>query len=142
MGSLSAFLKPAYREQKIEIVLGDRFLDEEGKPVPVVMHSLTQEKMQEIAKASTRLRKVNGVDVPQIDSMENINRCLVESISFPDMHNLELCRAHGTEDPFKLPSKMFMPGEFAKLAQAFAKLNGIDLDNDGFEEIAGNITKN
>lgn len=142
MGNLSAFLKPAYREQKIEIVLGDRFLDEEGKPVPVVMHSLTQEKMQEIAKAATRMTKVNGVEIMQIDSMDNINRCLVESISFPDMRNLELCRAYGTEDPYRLPSKMFMPGEFVKLTQAFAKLNGIDLEKNGMDEMAGNITKN
>lgn len=142
MGNLNAFLKPAYRERQIEIVVGDRFLDEEGNPVPVVMHSLTQVQMQEIAKASTKTKKVNNVDVSQIDSVENINRCLVESISFPNLRDHELCVTYGTEDPVRLPPKLFLVDEYNKLVQAFAKLNGIDLNSDGFSEVAGEVTKN
>ena len=60
MSKLSAFLKPAYTERKIEIVVGDRFNDEEGNPVPIVMKSLTQDQINAIAKRSTHEKKVNG----------------------------------------------------------------------------------
>lgn len=142
MGNLNAFLNPAYHERKIELVLGDRFLDEEGNPVPIVMHSLTMEKLQECARASMKSKKVNGVEVSSIDSTENINRCLVESISFPDLRNTDLCRKYKTELPWELPPKLFLADEYNRITQAFAKLNGIDLNNDGFSEIAGEVTKN
>ena len=142
MGNLNAFLKPAYHERKIEVILGDRFLDEEGNPVPVVMHSITMATMQECARAATKTKKVNGVEVSSIDSTENINRCLVESISFPNLRDTELCRANKTELPWELPSKLFLMDEYNKLVQAFAKLNGVDLNNDGFSEVAGEVTKN
>lgn len=141
MGNLSAFIKPAYTEKKIEIILGDRFLDEEGKPVPVVMKSLTQERLNAISKLSMREKKVGNKVVQDIDYNDNLNRCLIESIVFPDLRDRDLCRAYGTEDPVSLPSKMFLIDEYSKLAKAFAKLNGLK-DKDGDVRIAGEVTKN
>lgn len=141
MSNLSAFLKPAYTERKIEIVVGDRFLDENGNPVPVVLKSLTQEQLQMIAKRSTHERKINGRTVNDIDANEHLNRCLVASMIFPDLSNRELCAAYGVEDPVLLPPKMFLVGEYEKLAKAFANLNGLKSD-DGELQIAGEVTKN
>lgn len=141
MSNLSAFLKPAYTERKIEIIVGDRFVDEEGKPVSIVMKSLTQEQLQAIAKRSTHERKVNGRIVNDVDANENLNRCLIASIVDPDLTSRELCNAYGTEDPVQLPSKMFLVDEYEKLAKAFAKLNGLKTD-DGELQIAGEVTKN
>lgn len=142
MSNLNAFLKPAYTERKIEVVVGDRFLNEDGTPEPIVMKSLTQEQLNQIARASTHDRKVGGRVVQEVDANEHLNRCLVESIVFPDMKSRELCRAYGTEDPCCLPTKMFLLDEFEKLAKAFAKLNGIKQDEDGMLEIQGEVTKN
>lgn len=142
MSNLNAFLKPAYTERQIKIVLGDRFLNDDGEPEPVIMKSLTQEKIQQIAKISTHEKKVNGKTIQDIDANENMNRCLIESIVFPDLKNSELCRAYGTEDPVILPSKMFLLDEYNILTQSFAKLNGIKLNQDGEFEIPGEITKN
>ena len=141
MGNLSAFLKPAYTEKKIEVIVSDRFKDEDGNPVPVVMKSLTQAQMQAIAKQSTREKKVNGKITKDIDMNEHLNRCLIESIVFPDLRNKELCEAYGTIDPVSLPSRMFLIGEYQKLAQAFAELNGLE-DEDDLEDTTGEITKN
>jgi hypothetical protein len=141
MGNLAAFIKPAYTEKKIEIILGDRFLDEDGKPVPVVMKSLTQERLNAISKLSMREKKIGNKVVQDIDYNDNLNRCLIESIVFPDLRDRDLCRAYGTEDPVALPSKMFLIDEYAKLAKAFAKLNGLK-DKDGEVRVAGEITKN
>lgn len=141
MSELSAFMNPVYTEKKIEVIVSDRFVGEDGKPIPVVMKSLTQEKMQEIAKRSTHERKVNGRLVTEMDAVENLNRCLVASVISPDLTNKELCNAYKTEDPIQLPSKMFMVNEYEKLAKAFAKLNGLGSDDDEME-IPGEVTKN
>ena len=141
MSSLAAFLKPAYTERKIEVVIGDRFLDEEGNPVPVVMKSLTQEQLNAIAKKSTKEKKVGNKTTTEIDYEENMNRCLIESIVFPNLRDRELCLAYGTEDPVQLPSKMFLVDEFSILAKAFAKLNGLR-DKNGDTRIPGEVTKN
>lgn len=142
MSKLNAFLKPAYTERKIEVIVGDRFNDEDGNPVPIVMKSLTQEQLNMIAKQSTHDRKVGGRVVQEVDANEHLNRCLLASIVEPDMTNRDLCRAYGTEDPIYLPTKMFLIDEFEKLAKAFAKLNGIKQDEDGMLEIQGEVTKN
>lgn len=141
MSSLSAFIKPAYFERKIEIVLGDRFLDEEGNPVPVVMKTLTQEQLNAIAKQSTKEKKIGNKTVNDIDYEENMNRCLIESIVSPNLRDRELCLTYGTEDPVKLPSKMFLVDEFSLLAKAFAKLHGLR-GKDGETRIPGEVTKN
>lgn len=141
MSNLSAFLKPAYTEKKIEVIVGDRFNDENGNPVPIVMKSLTQEQLNAIAKQATHERKIGGRIVMDVDANEHLNRCLIASIIDPDMTNRDLCRAYGTEDPVALPTKMFLIDEFEKLAKAFAKLNGLK-EEDGTVQIAGEITKN
>lgn len=142
MSNLNAFLKPAYTERKIEVIVGDRFNDEEGNPVPIVMKSLTQEQLNMIAKMSTHERKIGSRIVADVDANEQLNRCLIASIVFPDMTNRELCHAYGTEDPISLPTKMFLVDEFEKIARAFAQLNGIKQNEEGMLELAGEITKN
>jgi hypothetical protein len=141
MSNLSAFLKPAYTERKIEIVLGDRFLDEEGNPVPIIMKSLTQEQLQAIAKRSTHEHKYGNKTVNEVDANEHLNRCLIASVISPDLSNKDLCNAYGVEDPVLLPPKMFLVDEYEKLAKGFAKLNGLKND-DGEIQIAGEVTKN
>lgn len=141
MSNLSAFLKPAYTERKIELVISDRFVDEEGNPVPITMKSLTQEQLQIIAKRSTHERKINGRTISEVDANEHLNRCLIASVVFPDLSSRELCAAYGVEDPVLLPPKMFLVGEYEKLAKAFANLNGLKSD-DGELQIAGEVTKN
>ena len=141
MSNLSAFMNPAYTERKIELILGDRFKDEDGNPVPVVMKSLTQEQLNAIAQQSTKQKKVGGKVVSEVDATEHLNRCLIASIVFPDLTNTELCQRYGTMDPVLLPSRLFLVDEYEKLAKAFAEINGLKGDEDGLP-IAGEVTKN
>jgi hypothetical protein len=134
-------MNPAYTERKIELVLSDRFKDEDGNPVPIVMKSLTQEQLNAIAQQSTKQKKVGGKVVSEVDASEHLNRCLIASVVFPDLTNTELCQRYGTMDPVLLPSRLFLVDEYEKLARAFAELNGMSQDEEGVH-IAGEITKN
>ena len=144
MGNLNAFLNPVYKEKTIEIDLGDRFINPEtGEHEKVLMKSISQEQMQEISRASTKERKVGNKVIQDVDAIENMNRCLIESIVFPDLKDHELCVRNGTVDPVKLPPKLFLVEEYNILAQAFAKLHGIKINSDGlFEDEVGEVTKN
>lgn len=141
MGNLNAFLNPVYREKRIEIKF-DRFQNEDGSIEPIVMKSITQEKIQQIARDSTKEKKVNGKIIQDLDAIENMNRCLVESIVFPDLRNPDLCRSCGTMDPNEVPPRLFSVGEYSILSKTFAELNGIKLGSDGELEIPGEVTKN
>lgn len=141
MASLDAFLNPVYTERKIEVVVGDRFVDENGKPVPIVMRSLTQDELNEIGRASTKEKKVGGKTVMDMDAIENLNRCLVASIVFPDLTSEAICKKCKTIDPSQVPSRLFLIDEYTKLAKAFAELNGLKDDNGEFNP-PGEITKN
>lgn len=141
MSNLSAFLKPAYAEKTIEVVVGDRFLDEEGKPVPFILKSMTQEQLQALAKRSMREKNVNGKRVQEFDKLEHINRCIIASCVQPNFMDRELCLAYGTEDPLALPQKMLLVSEYERLARAFAQLNGLDMDEDE-AEVVGEVSKN
>lgn len=145
MSSLNAFLNPVYTEKKIEIIVGDRFVDEEGKPIPIQMKSLTQAQLDAIAQQSTKQKKIDGKTVYAIDAKENLNRCLIASITFPDLMNTELCNRYGTLDPVKLPPLLFLPGEYKILAKAFSKLNGLGSDDEEDSDVptpSGEVTKN
>ena len=51
---------------------------------------------------------------------------IVEATVRPDFKNAELCNAYGTLDPVEVVSKMLLFGEANKLADAIAKLSGVD----------------
>lgn len=140
MSNLAAFLKPTHTEEKLEVVVSDRFLDTDGKPVPFILKSISQEVIQMLAKRSTKEIKVNGKKFPELDKIEHLNRCLVESCIQPDFKDREICHAYGTEDPTLVPQRMLLVREYQKLAHAFVTLHG--LDDDDADEAFGNITKN
>lgn len=139
MANLAGFLKPTYKEKTVQIVISDRFLDEKGEPIPFILKSMTQDRMNAIAKRSVREQTVNGKKVQVADTAQQIARCLIESCIQPDFRDAELCRAYGTEDPVELPQKMLLISEYEKLGQAFLELNG--MSSDDFI-LTGEVTKN
>lgn len=134
MANLAGFLKPTYTEKTIEVNISDRFLDDEGNPIPFKMKTLSQAQMKSIAKRSAKTVKGNT----EIDNSQFIARCIVESTIQPDFKDRELCIAYGTEDPYELPELMLLTAEYEKLGRAFLELNGLE---EGSLDVT-KITKN
>lgn len=134
MANLAGFLKPTYTEKTIELVISDRFLDDEGNPLPFKLKTLSQAQMKTIAKRSSKTTKGNT----EIDNSQFIARCIVESTLQPDFKDRELCNAYGTEDPYELPELMLLTSEYEKLGRAFLELNGLE---DGSLDVT-KVTKN
>lgn len=124
MSKLSAFLHPVTTSEKKEVVISNRFQDENGRPVPFKIRALTQEENDRITKQATRQTKVNGQTVEKLDSVDFSRRMVVAATIEPDFQAKELCDAYGVLDPLLVPGKMLLSGEYAKLMNAITDLSG------------------
>lgn len=124
MSKLSAFLHPVTTSEEKEVVISNRFQDENGRPVPFKIRALTQEENDRITKQATRQTKVNGQTVEKLDSVDFSRRMVVAATIEPDFQAKELCDAYGVLDPLLVPGKMLLSGEYAKLLNAITDLSG------------------
>lgn len=126
MSRLNAFLNPVTFKEEKEVVISNRFVDENGEPVPFKIRSLTQEENDAITKKSCYTKKVNGQLQEQLDPVEFSRRMVVAATVEPDFSNPELCERYGTLDPLQVPGKMLLSGEYARLLSAITELSGFD----------------
>ena len=137
MSKLSAFLHPAALNEEKEIVISDRFVDENGKVVPFKIRALSQEEVDSITTKSRRREKIGGKVQENLDSIVFARRMVVSATVEPDFSSREMCDAHGVMDPLLVPVKMLKSGEYSRLLDAITELSGFD-DNEGIEEEAKN----
>lgn len=130
MSNLSAFLHPVVSQETEEIVISNRFQDENGKPVPFKIRALSQEENEQIAKLSRRTKKINGQTQEKLDSAEFSRRMVVAATVEPDFTSREMCDAYGVIDPLMVPGKMLLAGEFSRLLQAITDLSGFESTED------------
>ena len=128
MASLYAFLNPTQPEDTKEVIISDRFKDENGEVVPFIIKTISQDLNNQLNKKATSSRMVRGQKVEYFDAAVYTNSLIVESCVQPDFRNSELCSRYGTLDALEVPGKMLLPGEFAKLSEAIMRLNGFDMD--------------
>ena len=134
MSNLSAFLNPVKVDNE-EILISERFRDENGKPVPFVIRPISQSENEILVRKSTRTVKVKGQPVEKLDNVEYSRRVVVSATVIPDFTSEELCRAYGTMDPLEVPGKMLLAGEYKRLMDAVMDLSGF---HDDLEEDAKN----
>lgn len=77
MSRLSAFLQPSTTQVEKEVIVSDRFRDENGKPVPFKIRAVTQAENEDISKRATRRVRENGQMVDRLDSVDFTRRMLV-----------------------------------------------------------------
>lgn len=128
MSKLSAFLNPVTSDEEKEIVISKRFVDEKGDPIPFRIRAITQAENDQIIKASKRSVKVNGVMQEKLDTTEMSRRLVVEGTVYPDFRDSELCNGYGTMNPYEVPGKMLLAGEYSNLLAEINKLSGFDVD--------------
>lgn len=124
---LYAFLHPTNPEEIIEeVVISERFKDENGNVVPFKIKPLTKGKVEQLSRQCRA--KHNGKEFDM--EVELGTKMIVEATVYPDFSSKELCDAYQTLDPSAVVSKMLLFGEANKLAKAIAKLSGADKDID------------
>ena len=128
MSRLSAFLNPVPAQQEKEVVISDRFVDENGNAVPFKIRALTQEENEALVKRSRHMRRIDGQWQEKLDNMELSRRTVVAATVEPDFSSQEMCDAYGVLDPLMVPGKMLLSGEYARLMQEITDLSGFDAD--------------
>lgn len=140
MGNLYSFLNPVSFKEEKEIVISERFVqrDDKGEIIkgkdgnPLIqkfkVRSLTQDENEAIVNECRRSVKVNGVVQSMIDTGALGRHTVVEGTVEPNFRDTKLCEAFGTLDPYQVPAKMLLPGEYQKLLNAIQELSGFDID--------------
>ena len=131
MSRLSAFLHPVASCGEKEVIISNRFQDEEGNPVPFKIRALTQEENDAITKKATRQVKAGGQTVERLDSVDFSRRLVLAATVELDFSSRELCEWYGTMDPLQVPGRMLLPGEYAKLMNEIMALSGFRDDLEG-----------
>lgn len=125
MSALKAFLQPPVTGRTKEVIISDRFVDDDGKAMPFVIQAISQEENEALARKS-RVEKTIG-DVP-VDSLDNITytkRLMLACVKEPDLKDAELCKYYGVVDPLEVLSKMLSIGEYGALSDEVMKINGM-----------------
>lgn len=135
MSNLSAFLHPAALHEEKEVVISNRFIGEDGKPVPFKIRSLSQEENAELSRKSTRRERLKGGKAQDIfNGDEYTARLVVAATVEPDFTAKELGEAYGVIDPIKVPGKMLRLGEYKALVEAILMLSGMANDEGTGDE--------
>ena len=66
MSKLKAFLQPPITGKTKEVVVSDRFVDENGTIQPFVIQAISQEKNAELSENSKNEKIVDGIPMPMI----------------------------------------------------------------------------
>lgn len=130
MSKLSAFLHPVQPEPK-EVIISDRFVDDNGDPVPFKIRPLTQEENDALVKRAKRTKTVNGMVQEYVDSSTLSRSIVLAATVEPNFAEKELCDAYGVVDPSLVPVKMLLSGEYANLAKAINDLSGFNANVEG-----------
>lgn len=126
MSVLSAFLHPVTTAEEKEVVISNRFRDEQGNPVPFKIRAITQEENDALVRAATKVEIKGGRRVEYLDSVDYARRLVVASTVSPDFSSKEMCDAYGVVSPLLVPGKMLLVGEYNQLMAEITSLSGLD----------------
>ena len=131
MDNLKAFLmNNASISSTDEIIVSNRFKDENGNIIKFKIKTITQEENDVITRSCERKVK-NKFGQYQIESDRQLYLCklAVACTVYPDFKNAELQESYGVPgDADKLVKKMLTPGEYTNLVLAIQSINGYDED--------------
>lgn len=134
MATLSAFLNPAPVETNHEVVISDRFRNEDDTVQPFVIRALMQEENDRLVKSCTRQVMVNGQQVSKFDNVLYTRKLILAATVVPDFSESDLCQRYGVLDPNLVPGKMLTSGEYSRLATEITQLSGFQRPEEVGEE--------
>lgn len=139
--SMAYFMKGKAKQlPEEELVISERFLDDEGKPIPFKFRAISQPKVDEIMEECTKpvYKKGRLID-ERLDKQRLIARLGVESTVYPNFKDPELLKSYDKVDPVELVKEILcVPGEYAEWVMATQRINGFEEDFSDLVEEAKN----
>ncbi len=134
MSTLHAFLHPETPENQ-EVVISQRFKDEEGNVVPFIIRAVSQEESAALKRKATKTHR-NGDTVTDFDADAFTKSLIIAGTVQPDFAATDLCEAYGVLTGDQVIGKMLLAGEYAALSDAIGRLSG--MDDQGVQQEAKN----
>lgn len=131
--SLSAFLSDNVEKvQPKEVIISNRFKDENGKIVPWKIVPITTEQDEELRKQAFSVEyDKNGKPKVKTDESNYMLSFLTAHVVYPDLHNAQLQDSYGVKTPEELLKKMLYATERLNLEEEIKKIS----DGLSFEEL-------
>ncbi len=136
MSTLHAFLHPETPENQ-EVVISQRFKDEEGNVVPFIIRAVSQEESAALKRKATKTHRNRAGDtVTDFDADAFTKSLIIAGTVQPDFAATDLCEAYGVLTGDQVIGKMLLAGEYAALSDAIGRLSG--MDDQGVQQEAKN----
>lgn len=130
MDSLKGFFKANAKQVENEkVVISDRFVGEDGKPLEWEIRAIGNETDDELRnQCTTQVRIKKNVYMPKLDYTEYLKKLLVACVVYPNLNNKELQDSYAVMTAEELLSAMLLPGEYNALAEKVQEICGFDKD--------------
>lgn len=132
MSNFRAFMKGEEKKKTKNIIVSDRFSDEEGNLVPVTIQTLSTSELK-YCRNQAKIEDENGSSALDSDIFEM--ELLKKSIIFPDLRSTELQDSYGVMGEDDLITEMFTAGEYTYLTNEIQKFNGFNGYNVKVEKV-------
>lgn len=129
--SLNGFFKSNAKSlPDVNVVVSERFTNEDGSPIEWVLHPISTKKVEEITKRNTKTTIKNGKKESTVNE-ENLNAELLEAVVlYPSLNDAELQDSYGVSSANELLSVMLYPGETQVLTNALQEVMAGTKAND------------
>lgn len=140
MGDLKAFMQPPVTDVTKDVVISERFKDENGKVQPFTIRVINQEVNDNIKRQCSMPMKKNGVVVGSTLDTDKYTKMLLQACTVtPNFKAVELCDFYKTRDSLEVPGRMLTAGEYNKLMKEINRLNGfVENEDETLKEEAKN----
>lgn len=133
MSKFKAFMKNDIENITKDVVISDRFVDEEtGEVIPFKIKPIPSAFEKIIRKSCTTIVPGEGQD---FDSTSYENQVAVACIVEPDLHDKELQDFYGVMSAEDLLNEMLLVGESQKLQMELSKINGFKTMKEKADEV-------
>lgn len=135
MSVLKGFLQPSPMEETKEVIISDRFKDENGKPLPFKLRKIDSETSEALMKRCRRKERVNGQIITEVDNAKYTKLLVLACVVSPNFKDAEMCDYYKVINPEDVPSRMLSIGEFSRLSDEIMKFNDFDAPEEIEEEV-------
>ena len=124
--SLRAFMAQIPTERETEIVISDRFVDENGEKIQWKLKAISAAEDRKIKDACFKYASRPGKEqrVKEFDAFRYTAIQAAACVVYPDLNAAELQDYYQTKDPVECLEKMLLPEEMNRLQIEVNKLNG------------------
>lgn len=126
MSKLEYFLNPTKEPEIKEIVVSNRFKDDKGKPATIKLKSISQAENDALIKKCTlREKNRNGSITEVFDKELYTAQLMLACIVEPNFKSEEFVKAMGVASPVDALRRLFLPGEYTKIAETLLEIMGL-----------------